>query len=173
MLSRTQIIDSLVRIGKNVQLSKIPKGVIENAITQNPWFTPYFIQERLENIRLWLHEELLHNWLEPYTWPLSNTRKIGIIAAGNIPLVGIHDLIAVVLSGHSVWIKYSRRDQVLMEWFVSTWLQDLPALASRIHMLKQESTIDLLVASGSNNTARYLNTLYPNIEKIIRKNRYT
>jgi len=174
MLSQEHIISSLANLHEWMNITRIPPVVIKNAIKENPWYTVYFIQERLRNIAMWLDEEKLHQWLEAYSYPPPYINRVGVIAAGNIPLVGIHDVIAVILSGHQVVVKYSRRDRVLMDWFMNLWFSYLPQLAHQVKIgLEPEDKIDILIASGSNNTARYLQETFSGIQKVIRKHRYS
>ncbi len=174
MLSQAHIIKSLANLHKWMNITCIPRGVIRNAIKDNPWYTAYSIQERLRNIAMWLDERRLHQWLEPYSYPSPRVSRVGVIAAGNIPLVGIHDVIAVILSGNQVVVKYSRRDRILMDWFMNLWFSYLPQLAHLVKIgLEPEDNIDILIASGSNNTARYLQETFSVTQKIIRKHRYS
>lgn len=91
--------------------------------------------------------------------------------AGNIPFVGLHDLLSVLASGHSALVKLSSQDEVLMGHAILILTQALPALTERITVTESLKGIDFLIATGSNNSARYFEHYFSNIPRIIRKNR--
>jgi len=175
MLVRAEIIESLDELSKYMQIGALPKVTLNAAIDQNPWFTPYFIRERMTHIATWLDRDVLHDWLQIYPATPSRLLNVGIIAAGNLPMVGFHDLLSTILSGQKVWIKPSRKDRILLEWLVHTWISIEPRLAKSIHIVDKivPQQIDILIASGSNNTAQYLKAQYPTLPKILRKHRYS
>lgn len=91
--------------------------------------------------------------------------------AGNIPLVGFHDLLSVLISGHHLAAKLSTQDSVLMKWIIAQ-LTDLDARwAERIHLVERLNTVDAVIATGSDNTARYFEYYFRAKPHIIRKNR--
>ena len=143
---------------------------LNSAEIQNPWFT----QENLHfNLAQWgkiLTKENINNWVSPYEYA-QNPKKVGIIMAGNIPLVGFHDLISVLLSGHNAMVKSSSKDDVLMD-FVIHYLKNADEdLANAVQKVERLQNSDAVIATGSNNTARYFEYYFKEIPHIIRKNR--
>lgn len=149
------------------------QAVKEKAYLHNGWFTPEFTDLAIAGIcRQFLQPEALDAWLAAYPGfgEPAVPRKVGIVAAGNIPLVGFHDWMAGYLSGHDIRIKLSSRDNVLLphildklkEWYPednSTTIQE---------MLKD---CDAYIATGSNNSARYFHYYFSKYPHIIRRNR--
>lgn len=143
---------------------------LKSAEFQNPWFTQENLIYCLEHWGKILTTEKLNNWLSNYSYT-KNPKRVGIIMAGNIPLVGFHDLISVLLSGHLAMVKASSKDDVLMD-FVINYLknadEDLEKSIQKVERLQQA---DAVIATGSNNTARYFEYYFKEIPHIIRKNR--
>src|SRR5690625_7562876 len=101
----------------------------------------------------------------------KNTKISGISIAGNIPLVGFHDLLSVLISGHNALVKTSSKDDVLVEFvidFLKNSSEDLNQAIQKVDRLKNHEAV---IATGSNNTARYFEYYYQDIPHIIRKNR--
>ncbi len=137
---------------------------------QNPWFTQDNLKFCLEQWGKLLTEENLTNWIQNYQ-TTKNPKNVGIIMAGNIPLVGLHDLISVLLSGHNAIVKTSSKDEVLMG-FVIEYLRDFNEdLKNSIQKLERLKNHDAVIATGSNNTARYFEYYFKDSPNIIRKNR--
>jgi hypothetical protein len=145
----------------------------------NPWFTPEFIDIAVGNIaKNFLDKEKLQSWTSSYKLEPVDPKKVGIVMAGNIPLVGFHDLLSVFISGHRSIIKASSKDEVLIkhlvqkltEWEVRTPLEnkELTELIVFQEMLKG---CDAYIATGSNNSARYFEYYFKKYPHIIRRNR--
>lgn len=143
---------------------------LNSAEIKNPWFTQ---ENLLFNLAQWgkiLTKENLNNWVSRYSYA-QNPKKVGIIMAGNIPLVGFHDLISVLLSGHNAMVKSSSKDDVLMD-FVINYLKNADEdLANAVQKVERLQNSDAVIATGSNNTARYFEYYFKEIPHIIRKNR--
>lgn len=140
--------------------------------TNNPWFTPAFSSKALNGIRLMLTEEALHEFLSAYEFePIE--KRVGVIAAGNIPAVAFHDVLVVLLSGAHVDLKLSSDDMVLLPYLlellstINTSFLSIVRLVPKLNL--QE--LDGVIATGSNNTARYFETYFKSVPHIIRKNR--
>lgn len=143
---------------------------LKEAEYQNPWFTPENLQHSLKQWASVLTQEKLENWTKDYTFS-QNPKKVGIIMAGNIPMVGFHDLLSVLLSGNTALVKTSSKDKVLMD-FVIDYLSDIqPDFITSIQRVDRLEGHDAIIATGSNNTARYFEYYFGNIPHIIRKNR--
>ncbi|RMG24080.1 MAG: hypothetical protein D6730_13200 [Bacteroidetes bacterium] len=171
-ISRHKLIQSLLALGRSLK-EELPPRVVQAAIDANPWFTPYYIRRSIDAISTWLEPASLQQLWANYPLPAGNTRKVGIIAAGNVPLVGFHDLLVTILCGHIALVKPSHQDEVLMKWVVQLWKKHLPEIGERIHFFKQLPTPDYLIATGSNNTARYLRADFVQVPHLIRKNRFS
>ncbi|MEA3448402.1 MAG: acyl-CoA reductase [Bacteroidota bacterium] len=165
---------SLIKLGdflgstKNAQLEQ----VIEKAYIENKWFTPEFIRHNLNYWAGKLTDETLSTWLNEYPELANKNKTVGIVMAGNIPLVGMHDMISVLLSGHKALIKTSSKDNILVKFVVDFLSDDEPSLKQKIYITDDFFTnVDAVIATGSNNTARYFDYYFKNIPHIIRKNR--
>jgi hypothetical protein len=150
---------------------------MEAAYLKNKWFTVANQQLALQAIiDHYLSEPLLNEWTNQYfsgdqTFP--NPKKVALIPAGNIPLVGFHDILCVFLTGHNLVIKYSEKDQVLTP-FVVRKLKELSAkngLDWKVEEVEQMKDFDAVIATGSNNTARYFEYYFSKYPNIIRSNR--
>lgn len=143
---------------------------LKSAEIHNPWFTPENINYSLKQWNEVLTEENIENWLKDYKYSDSQ-KKIGIIMAGNLPLVGLHDLISVILSGHDAIVKTSSKDDVLMNAVIDFLTENDPELKKSIQKTEKLKNHDAVIATGSNNTARYFEYYFKEIPHIIRKNR--
>ncbi|MBP6386233.1 MAG: acyl-CoA reductase [Pseudarcicella sp.] len=142
------------------------------AQTQNNWFTPENVFLALNNIANgYLKLEDLQSFAKQYQLQdnVANVRKIGLILAGNIPAVGFHDVLMVLLSGNECRLKLSSQDTVLMKALLSQLLIFEPNF--KIQYVEQLKNIDLLIATGSDNTFRYFEYYFRDIPHIIRQNR--
>jgi hypothetical protein len=146
----------------------------QKASYQNAWFTPEFIELATRNIALaFLQKDKLTAWAQQYNLPTENPspKNVGIVMAGNIPLVGFHDFLCVFISGHRQTIKPSSKDDVLIKHLVQQlheWDQTTRQLVTFAEMLKG---CDAYIATGSNNSARYFDYYFSKYPHIIRRNR--
>lgn len=171
-LSREQLIQSLALLGQELRDGQVPSGIIERAVAANPWFTPFYIRHSLAHIASWLNRDTLQKFCASYPSP-KHSLKVGIITAGNIPLVGFHDVLVGILSGHQVWIQPSRRDRVLMAWVWERWTRNLPALETLMVWDGDLRNTDFLIATGSDNTRRYLDHQFSAVPRLLRRHRYS
>jgi hypothetical protein len=144
------------------------------AYQQNGWFTPEFIDLALANIRRYfLNGEALQQWLAQYPGfgAPAAPKKVGIVAAGNIPLVGFHDWLTGFLSGHRVAIKLSSKDNILLPHLLGKLAEWYPASADITTVQDMLKDCDAYIATGSNNSARYFNYYFSKYPHIIRRNR--
>lgn len=147
------------------------ENVIIKAKVKNQWFTP-------ENSRLalsaWADElrtEKLNAWLDNYSISENKPKSIGIIMAGNLPLVGFHDLLTVLLSGNKALVKASSDDSELMTFAIDKLIEIEPEFDVLIERVEKLTKPDAVIATGSNNTARYFEAYFGKYPNIIRKNR--
>ncbi len=140
---------------------------------QNPWFTKASVDQALKHLITWLHPEELQSWVDYYELNPKNPQRVGLIMAGNVPLVGFHDLLAVVLAGHLASVKPSHQDNLLTADLISILLELEPAFENFIQLTTSidSQSVDLLIATGSDNSARYFEYDFEQIPKLIRKNR--
>lgn len=146
------------------------RTVLHQAEIKNPWFTQNNLRYCLE---IWSKTLALNNlthWTQNYEVTQS-PKNVGIIMAGNIPLVGFHDLIAVLLSGHNAIIKSSSKDDILMGWVLDYLKSTNENLNAGIEKVDKLDHYDAVIATGSNNTARYFDYYFREVPHIIRKNR--
>lgn len=146
------------------------KEVCQLAIQQNPWFTEASIQAAIQAWEHALQPASIEKWLGAYS-AVSNQKRVGLILAGNIPLVGLHDLICVLVSGHKAVVKTASDDSILMRWVVALLQQAHLAWESQIEFTEKMTGIDAIIATGSNNSSRYFEYYFKDIPHIIRKNR--
>jgi len=139
----------------------------------NGWFTPAMVRKALAGIRSWLQADVLQNWLGRY--PQQNRGKvktIAVIMAGNIPLVGFHDALCVLITGNRLMAKFSSDDNVLMPFILKYLVQIEPGFDDLIRIANDKMTdFDAVIATGSNNSARYFEQYFGKYPHIIRKNR--
>ncbi len=164
-------IDTLVALGN--ELGNIPEEKLNEAYLYNKWFIIDNIKKSLTAIKdNFLDKEKLENWVSEYQVSDTNTDKnIGIIMAGNIPLVGFHDLLSVFISGHIANIKLSSKDEVLMKYILKLLYEINPETKNLIIEKERLKDIDAIIATGSNNSYRYFEYYFGKLPHIIRKNR--
>lgn len=142
-------------------------------ITQesNSWFTKENIFFALESWSALLVKDNLENYLSRFNFP-ENKKNVAIVMAGNIPLVGFHDFLTVILSGNNVLVKQSSNDKHLLP-FIAKYLEYVePELKGTIQFTVDKlNNFDAVIATGSNNTARYFEYYFKEKPNIIRKNR--
>lgn len=146
------------------------KNLILSASNSNAWFTVAEVERSLNALQLMLNAEDLETWFKGIR--LSNTpKKVGLILAGNIPMVGFHDVISVLATGNVALIKLSSADDKLMPALLAELVRIEPLLADRIVYVDRLKDFDAVIATGSNNTSRYFEFYFGKGPNIIRKNR--
>lgn len=188
-MNRDLLIDNFARLGKLMLALGEDKvwlgyesGITETEYLQmqslinkqfhfNGWFTPASVKQVLCAWGDLLTVQKLERWTQNYTYSLI-PKRIGIIMAGNIPLVGFHDFLAVLLSGNKAVIKLSSDDKTLLPALVEVLFQWNPALKERIEICNTKlSPIDAVIATGSNNSLSYFESYFGKYPHIFRKNR--
>jgi hypothetical protein len=147
---------------------------IEQSRVQNPWFTSENIQLALTGIAHILKQDLLENWLSEYHLPekTENSKNIGVISAGNLPLVGFHDMLCVLITGHHYIGKLSGKDQELLKALTTILTNINTGFNGKIEFTEELlHGFDAIIATGSNNTGRYFDYYFGKYPNIIRKNR--
>ncbi len=139
----------------------------------NGWFTVEFIDLAVKNICAeFLQQEKLELWAAHYHLDDNvGGKNIGIVMAGNIPLVGFHDFLCVFISGHKQTIKLSSKDDILLKHLVEKMTEWEPEVNTQIKFAELLKGCDAYIATGSNNTARYFQQYFSKYPSIIRRNR--
>ncbi len=137
----------------------------------NPWFTEENIDLAFEGLYRFLEKPKLEKWLAPYRERTAEPKVIGVVMAGNIPMVGIHDFLTVLISGHRLQAKLSSKDEVLIRFVADMLIETEPAFKDRIRFVERLKHYDAVIATGSDNTARYFEYYFSEVPHIIRKNR--
>lgn len=167
--------DLLVRLGEYILAGdKDWEEAKKRAANENGWFIPGFVERAANTIaRSFLQREILEKWTRRYSLPgdMPTARRVGIVMAGNIPLVGFHDFLAVFISGHQAIIKPSSKDQVLIKHLVEKLTEWEPAVAARVQRAEMLKGCDAYLATGSNNSSRYFEYYFARYPHIIRRNR--
>ncbi|CAM3942279.1 MULTISPECIES: acyl-CoA reductase [Flavobacterium] len=146
--------------------------LIELSQSHNGWFTPENVHFAIQSWATALKEENLNKWLSPYKLEDCKPKTVGLVLAGNIPLVGFHDLLSVLIAGHKALIKTSSNDQYLVKFLIKYLISLDDRISERITLAEGKlEGFDAVIATGSNNTARYFEYYFKNKPNIIRKNR--
>ncbi len=148
------------------------KHQLKIAGENNTWFTKENLLFATESWSKALTKDNINKWIVNENLGRNKSQKVAIIMAGNIPLVGFHDFLSVLISGHSVLVKQSSNDKHLLP-FLAKYLEYVePELKGKIEFTEQKLTdFDAVIATGSNNTARYFEYYFKDKPSIIRKNR--
>lgn len=139
--------------------------------SENPWFTPESVDRALHGISLFLDKSTLEAWTAGYSFTRP-TRTVASIMAGNIPLVGFHDFLCILISGHTAVIKVSSKDSRLLTNITNLLTEIEPGFKQHIVFANGPlQDFDAVIATGSNNSARYFEHYFGKYPNIIRKNR--
>lgn len=153
--------------------------ILETAIQQaslaNGWFTPDNCHLALNALCAnYLHPNRLREWASRYMLPanaLAQPKTVGLVMAGNIPLVGLHDFLCVWLTGNKAQIKLSSKDEVLPKAIFASLFQLAPQAIHAVDFVPRLHNFDAVIATGSNNSARYFDYYFGKYPNIIRQNR--
>jgi len=168
-------IDLLVRLKEYISANdEAWQQVKEKAGQENSWFIPDFVELATRNIaRSFLKKDVLEQWAANYKLKTINDKpvSVGIVMAGNIPLVGFHDWLCVFISGYRAVVKPSSKDRVLVKHLIEKigeWDKEAGNMTSFSEMLKG---CDAYIATGGNNSSRYFEYYFGKYPHIIRRNR--
>jgi hypothetical protein len=138
----------------------------------NGWFTPDNLSFACKSWSEALSEDNIQKWVSAYNFNIVAQKRIAIIMAGNVPLVGFHDFLSVLMSGHKVVVKLSSNDKQLLPFIAKYLTAVAPQFDGSISFTDNRlQDFDAVIATGSNNTARYFNHYFGKYPHIIRKNR--
>ncbi len=174
MLYLTQRIAALARLGEHLlQPDDYLDAVIHRTEYNNNWFTKENQALAIRAIATqFLDKNKLENWAAAYLISDEPTMKtVGMVMAGNLPLVGFHDLVCTFTAGHKAKIKLSDKDRFLLPYLLQLLEKYSPGAGAFFEIAEQISDLDAVIATGSNNSARYFEAYFGKYPHIIRKNR--
>jgi hypothetical protein len=146
--------------------------IIEDERHYNAWFTPESVLQAVTALGKMLNEADLQAWLAKYKIDeASPAKKVGLILAGNIPLVGFHDVLCVLASGNHALIKASSQDARLIKFILEKLVAIDDSFATQFTFVDRLADFDAIIATGSNNSSRYFDYYFGKVPNIIRKNR--
>lgn len=148
------------------------KEITNLAGQKNGWFNPESVAKAISSLGKMLSKNKLENWLSAYNFPENKPVKtVGLVLAGNIPLVGFHDILCVILSGNRALIKLSAGDDRLIPYVLKKLIDIEPGFKNNIEITERLKDFDAVIATGSNNTSRYFDYYFGKVPNIIRKSR--
>ncbi|MTI40841.1 acyl-CoA reductase [Fulvivirga lutimaris] len=167
-----QRIEAFSQLGNKIR--NISEEEFENlcihARNNNSWFVETSIKHALNGINQFLTKSDLEHWTSKYSLN-NNSKTIGIVMAGNIPLVGFHDLLCILISGHKAMIKVSSQDEYLMKHICQLLIELNADFKEQITFVDRLANMDAIIATGSDNTSRYFEYYFSKYPNIIRRNR--
>lgn len=168
-------IEALDTLGKRLrEPSEQLDTVVRRTAFNNAWFTEANQRKAIQEIaRHFLNKEKLEKWVENYAFDVQPSPKtVGLVLAGNIPLVGFHDILCVFMSGNIAKIKISDKDPYLLPYILQVLKEIDPRTADFFQITERFlKDFDAVIATGSNNSARYFDAYFGKYPHIIRKNR--
>jgi hypothetical protein len=149
--------------------------LIEESHIYNPWFTAQNVRLAISSVAESMIEGNIRKWLNPYLKNINNRKEskvVGVVMAGNLPLVGFHDFLSVLISGNKILAKLSSDDNKILPLFVKMLIDIEPDFKDFIELTEDRlKGFDAIIATGSNNSARYFEYYFGKYPNIIRKNR--
>lgn len=170
-MTKEQRIQAFAALGQwMIQLDQDSTFFIQRASFKNPWYTEDNVLKQFRALGQNLATQALAAWTAPYE-AVENDKVVGLVLAGNLPLVGFHDVLSVLIMGFKAQVKLSSDDAGLSTLVINKLLEIEPAFANQIQIVDKLANFDLVIATGSNNTARYFEYYFGKKPHIIRKNR--
>ncbi len=173
-MTPSERISLFIQLGKNIQHigAEEKEELYFRAAAKNSWFTKESIAQALDGLVLMLEESVMKKWLAPYALKTPvHPKEVGVLMAGNIPAVGFHDLMVVILSGHKAAVKLSSTDEVMMRWLIAKLIEIDPRIGEQISIEDMLKGKDAYIATGNDNSARYFNYYFGKYPHVIRQNR--
>lgn len=167
-------VEVLSRLGQWLQNNDdYLKSIKKAAFDKNKWFTEEFVDHRIAIIiSNLLNPGKLEQWINHYHLDDNiQPQKIGIVMAGNIPLVGFHDFLCAFITGHRAFLKLSEKDSVLFKAIVEKMIEFDKDVNEHIQLSDMLKGANAYIATGSNNTSRYFDYYFGKYPSIIRKNK--
>ncbi|MGB0403468.1 MAG: acyl-CoA reductase [Salibacteraceae bacterium] len=147
--------------------------IVKSSSFSNGWFVENEVLRALKGTTSFLKKDKLESWTSNSAGEFDETSdaKVGIIMAGNIPLVGFHDLLSVLMSGCRAQVKLSSDDKHLIPALMQLLDEPYPELVEKVQFVERLEGFDAIIATGSNNSSRYFESYFSKVPHIIRKNR--
>lgn len=159
------------KVSENSARYEILDHAVNSSFTYNGWFTRENVRMALKNISSYLNEKDLSEFSRQVKEP-SSPKTVAVIMAGNIPMVGFHDFLCVLLSGNKILIKPSSDDKLLIPFLAKVLVEIEPGFADFISYAEGKlQGFDAVIATGSDNSAGYFKQYFSKCPHIIRKNR--
>ncbi len=175
MLLLQDRIASLIELGNRLHSTEDDQSqaIIRKAEIENPWFSKSNIELALSAIRTdFLSKTAIDTVVNHYKIDDNIThRKVGLVLAGNIPMVGWHDVMCTYLVGYTAQIKYAEKDKTLMSWLIETLMDINEGNKAHFEIVDRLKDYDAAIATGSNNTATHFEYYFSHVPNIIRRNR--
>ena len=179
-LDRARTVLSALRTGWTEALGDTPspawaplKAAMASAEHANGWFAPSEVQHAAETWCAVLEPAAVEAWLDGLSIPQGEMQPVtvGLVLAGNIPFVGVHDILCCVVSGHRVRVKPSRDDARLTEALLKGWAEVCPGIGEQVEIVERLDGFDAVIATGSRNSGRYFQHYFSKVPHIIRGQR--
>jgi len=170
-LTQEKVIIALKKLGRKLTN---PTDILGNALSiaenSNAWFTLENINKSILSFSKMLNDADIDHWFKTISFT-STPKKVGLILAGNIPMVGFHDILCVLATGNIALVKLSSSDDKLIKAVIDELMNIEPAFLNRIEYVERLKDFDAVIATGSNNSSRYFDYYFSKVPNIIRKNR--
>ena len=145
--------------------------IYRRAQASNAWFTERSVDQAIIGVQRYLEGDKLRQWTQELPDVPPVEKRVGVVMAGNIPLVGFHDLLTILISGHTVWAKLSSQDSFLPKYVTNLLIEIEPRFQEHIVWVDKLREADAIIATGSDNTSRYFEYYFAKYPHIIRRNR--
>ena len=171
-MTKKQRIEAFVRLGEYLlaETARLQE-IMAAEVHHNPWFTLPNVQLAVRALANNLSAHKLTSWLAPYPFDGDTEKTVGLVLAGNIPLVGFHDILCALCAGYGVQLKLSSADYQLTKHLLEQLVVIEPEFGDKIAIVDRLKDFDVVIATGSDNSARYFEYYFGNVPHIIRKNR--
>lgn len=172
-LDLSKKIEALSKLGEYMQQEDEALNEVKlKSFHYNKWFTRDNVNQSLKAIATqYLDADKLEKWLSEYSGTGNSNKTVGLVMAGNIPLVGFHDFLTVLITGNNAQIKLSSKDQYLLPFIIDRLIEIEPGFKDQIQLVERLKGFDAVIATGGNNSARYFEYYFGKYPHIIRKNR--
>lgn len=167
-MKKTERLQALARLAHAVHADAALPDVFRRAGHRNPYFTEDFASQALEAVLSWNQESTLQAWAASVPEQNESEKKVGLVLAGNLPLVGWHDLLTVFVSGHMACFKPSQHDEILIDYLLAKLVEIAPEAGRYFQKVERLNEVEALIATGSSNTALHFDYYFRHIPRLIR-----
>ena len=166
-------IDLMVRLGEHILAGdELLEAWMSRTYHNNKWFTLENQKDSANAIATrFLNRANLEKWTADYSLEPKESKSVGLILAGNIPMVGFHDVLSTFIAGHKTQVKLSDKDPFVLLYLFELMAKWVPESSDYFKIVDKLKDFDAVIATGSNNTARYFNSYFKHVPNIIRANR--